>query len=114
MSKQINPEELAKIVADLLTKRASGANELDEERIFAEFMTRIAETVCEFCGGEVHYDATRFEDTWYVGIHGNDSLPDPNSNIWTGYDSEGELFDENEIRETKPIPVEVTPPRAYW
>ena len=91
MSKQISPEELAKIVTDLLTNPdATGA--LDEAKTFSSFMTQIAQTVCDHCGGEVLAPASRFaDDKWYVAIIGNDSLPE-DGGIFAEYDKEGELF----------------------
>ena len=98
MSKQISPEELAKIVTKLLTDPA-GAGEIDSHEAFSSFMTAIAEVICDHCGGEVHMPADSFEDVWYVGIHGNDSLPDAFGGIWREYDKDGELFDRSQCAE---------------
>lgn len=94
MSKQINPNELAEIVTRLLTE-PERADELDSTDAFQSFMTGIAQVVCDHCGGEIHYPAEQFEDTWYIGIHGNDSLPDESGGIWQKYDPDGELFSES-------------------
>jgi hypothetical protein len=64
-------------------------------------MTAIANVVCDHCGGEVRYEASTGEGSgdstdWYVGIHGNDSLPSAFGGIWRDYDPEGELFDNDE------------------
>ena len=93
MSKQVSAKELAEIVTRLLTD-TEGSGELDDPGVFQGFMTAIAEVVCDFCGGEVRNPADQFEDVWYVGIHGNDSLPDAFGGIWREYDKEGELFEE--------------------
>ena len=90
MSKQISPEELAKIVTDLLTK-PDVTGELDEAKTFSSFMTQIAQTVCDHCGGEVRVPASRLDDKWYIGIFGNDSLPE-DGGVFANYDTEGELF----------------------
>lgn len=80
-------------VTRLLTD-VEGTGELDDPGVFQNFMTDIAEVVCNHCGGEVRNPAEPFEDVWYVGIHGNDSLPDAFGGIWREYDKEGELFAE--------------------
>jgi hypothetical protein len=89
MSKQITPQDLAAIVKNLLTQpRAVG--ELDSDGQFKSFMTDIAKVVCDHCGGEVRREANFMDDVCYVGIHGNDSLPE-GGGIWKEYDKEGEL-----------------------
>lgn len=93
MSKQISAKELAEIVTRLLTD-VEGTGELDDPGVFQNFMTDIAQVICDHCGGEVRNPAEPFEDVWYVGIHGNDSLPDAFGGIWREYDKEGELFAE--------------------
>lgn len=90
MSKQISPTELAKLVTTLLTDPAS-LGELDTDGKFSAFMTDIASAVCDHCGGEVRHAAQYTDDTWYVGIHGNDSLP-ADGGVWKDFDTEGELF----------------------
>lgn len=75
MSKQIAAHELAEVVRRLLTDPES-AGELESFGAFQSFMTDIADVVCKHCGGEVRLPANPLEDVWYVGIHGNDSLPD--------------------------------------
>lgn len=89
MSKQINTQELAEIVTNLLTKPES-VGELDTSTTFACFMTEIAEVVCKFCGGEVKNQADDFAGEFLVGVHGNDSLP-VGGGIWAGYDPDGDL-----------------------
>lgn len=93
MSKQVSAKELAEIVTKLLTDPNS-SGELDGFETFQQFMTDIAEVVCDHCGGEIHNPADLLEDVWYVGIHGNNSLPDAFGGIWREYDKEGELFAE--------------------
>lgn len=91
MSKQVTPVELAEIVTSLLTN-PQRTGQLDTFEAFQSFMTDIAQVVCDHCGGEIRNQADRMEDTWYIGIHGNDSLPDENGGVWKNYDPEGELF----------------------
>lgn len=93
MSKQVTAKELAEIVTRLLTDTQT-TGELDGFETFQGFMTDIAQVVCGYCGGEIHHPADSLDDTWYVGIHGNDSLPDAFGGIWREYDKEGELFAE--------------------
>lgn len=94
MSKQITATELAEIVTQLLTNTAA-TGELESAAAFQGFMTDIAKVVCDYCGGEVRNPADPLEDIWYVGIHGNCSLPDAEGGIWKGYDKEGALFEDN-------------------
>ncbi|CAB3754519.1 hypothetical protein [Paraburkholderia humisilvae] len=89
MSKQINPQQLAEIVAKLLT---GDAGEVDSHESFSGFMTGIANVVCDFCGGEVVTDAAPLDDVWYVAIRGNQSLPDAFGGIWREVDPGGDLF----------------------
>jgi hypothetical protein len=91
MSKQIAAHELAEVVRRLLTDPES-AGELESFGAFQSFMTDIADVVCKHCGGEVRLPANPLEDVWYVGIHGNDSLPDSAGGIWREFDVEGALF----------------------
>ena len=93
MSKQVTAKELAEIVTHLLTDTQT-TGELDGFESFQGFMTDIAQIVCDYCGGEIHHPADSLDDIWYVGIHGNDSLPDAFGGIWREYDKEGELFTE--------------------
>ena len=93
MSKQITAAELAEIVTNILS---GDSGELDSIQAHEGFMTDIAKVVCDYCGGEVHHNASPMEDTWYVGIHGNDSLP-ADGGVWRDYDQEGALFDEAEV-----------------
>lgn len=97
MSKRVRAQELAEIVNRLLTDPAA-AGQLEGFEAFQGFMTDIAEVVCDYCGGETRQPAEPFEDVWYIGIHGNDSLPDPAGGIWREYDKEGELFDDEAPR----------------
>lgn len=92
MSKQIKPEELAEILTRLLIN-PSAAGELETDISYAAFMRDITEVVCNHCGGEVRDMPAVLDDVWYVGIHGNDSLPE-SGGVWARYDEEGELFDE--------------------
>lgn len=113
MSKVLSPHELARIVTDLLTTPGD-VGELDTEVKYTTFIQQLAEQVCEFCGGYVssvsgpEYIAEEAkkagivpddcETEWCVHIRGDDSLPDPETNIWThhGFDPDGELFEEEE------------------
>lgn len=92
MSKQVSAAELAAIVTKLLTD-PDGAGNLVEQKAFQGFMTEIATVVTDYCGGEVRNQADRFEDVFYVGIHGDDSLP-TDGGIWATVDPDGELFSE--------------------
>lgn len=92
MSKQITNEELAEIVTRLLVAPDS-VGELSTMDSFSGFMTEIAKTVCDYCGGEIHHPASSFEGIWYVGVHGNESLPSTSGCVWSGYDKEGSLED---------------------
>ena len=91
MSKQVTASELAEIVTRLLTASET-TGELDGHETFQSFMTDIAQVVCDHCGGELHYPADSLDDIWYVGIHGNESLPDAFGGIWRECDKEGDLF----------------------
>lgn len=95
MSKQISAKELALIVTKLLTAESG---EIDSFEGYEAFMTEIAKLVCDHCGGEIRNPATPLEDVWYVGIHGNDSLPSAFGGIWREYDVEGELFEDQRER----------------
>lgn len=95
MSKQITAAELAEVITKLLTQ-PDAVGELGEAKAYQDFMTDIAQVVCDHCGGEVRHPADPLDDVWYVGIHGNDSLPNSEGGIWADYDHEGELFDEGD------------------
>lgn len=104
MSKQISANDLAEIVTRLLTDTET-TGELEGFDTFQDFMTDIAQIVCDYCGGEVRHAAAPLEDIWYVGIHGNASLPDPLGGIWQQYDKEGDLFEAG-----TPTLFVITPP----
>ncbi len=93
MSKQVTAQELAEIVTRLLTDTPA-TGQLEGFEAFQGFMTDVAQVVCDYCGGEIWQPAEPLDDAWYVGIHGNDSLPDPAGGIWREYDQEGDLFDD--------------------
>lgn len=95
MSKQITAQELAQIVSALLTDPKTIMEQLDSPERYCRFMTAITEAVCESCGGEVLAPASALDDTYYVGVHGNDSLPD-DGGVWAAYDTEGSLWAEGE------------------
>lgn len=95
MSKQITAEELAKIVTLLLTN-ANSVGELDDAKTFQSFMTAIAETVADHCGGELTGDAKLQDGVWLVGVTANDSLPE-DGGIWKSYDVEGSLTDSPDV-----------------
>jgi hypothetical protein len=90
MSKQITAGELAEIVTKLL----GDDTEIDDAGVYQSFMTRIAEVVCDHCGGEVRNHASDFDDRWMIGIHGNDSLPDPVENVWKNYDTDVDFSED--------------------
>lgn len=94
MSKQVTAAELVEIVKKLLVDMNS-AGELASREQYQNFMTDIAQAICDNCGGEIHHPADDLDGVWYIGIHGNDSLPE-NGGIWANYDKEGELFDHDE------------------
>ena len=96
MSKQVTAQEIAEIDTRLLTD-TSAMGQLEAHEAFQGFMTDIAQVICDYCGGEIHHPAEPLDDVWYVGIHGNDSLPDPAGGIWRQYDAEGALFDNEAL-----------------
>lgn len=91
MSKQITAGALASVVTRLLTDDSVG--ELSGAEIYAGFMTDLTKLVCQYCGGEVRQEAAPLDHVWYVGVHGNDSLPDAFGGVWRDIDREGELWD---------------------
>lgn len=91
MSKQRSAKELANVVSGILNGTTT-TSPLGQHGAFQAFMTELAALVCAHCGGEVRMPAEQVDDTWYVGVHGNDGLP-PDGGIWQDYDPEGELFD---------------------
>lgn len=93
MSKQISAKELAEIVTKLLTD-PEGSKEFPEHQSFEAFMTAIAKVVCTHCGGEIRNPAAYLDDICYIGIHGNDQLPNVFGGVWRDYDKEGELYQE--------------------
>ena len=105
MSKQITAAELAEIVHTLLTAPES-IGELDSAATFESFMTQIAEAVCNHCGGELAMPASYLDDTCYVGIRGNDSLPEGRT-VWDAYDAEGSLFPDVEAGAPRDIFTEL-------
>jgi len=91
MSKQISANELANLVTQLLN-HPEQTGELDSHEKYSSFMTAIASVICDHCGGDVTGPADNFaDDTWFVGISGNDSMPDAFGGIWRDLDPEGEL-----------------------
>lgn len=91
MAKIITAQELAEIAGKLLTN-PEGCGELEDAQAYANFMTDIAQVICDYCGGEIRLPASVIDgpNVWAVGIHGNDSLPD-DGGIWRDYDLEGSL-----------------------
>lgn len=82
MSKQVTDKELGEIVAKLLTgdvKIAGG------ETGRLNFMTRIAELACDFCGSEITGEAQVFDGETYIGIIANEHTP-PGGGVWEPYD----------------------------
>lgn len=94
MSKQITAQELGQLINQLLTN-PDAVGEMFTEEKFSAFMTDLANVVTDHCGGEVRNPASPLDDVWYVGVHGNDSLP-PGGGVWAAFDKEGELFDASE------------------
>ncbi|MEX3984193.1 hypothetical protein AB4Y45_35140 [Paraburkholderia sp. EG287A] len=90
MSKQISQLELAQLLTKLLTDPNSG--ELDESAKFAAFMTDLGQVVADHCGGEIRTEAHEQEGIWYLGVRGNDSLPE-DGGVWKDFDPEGVLFE---------------------
>ena len=115
MSKQVSAAELADVVKRLLTD-VEGTGELDGHETFQSFMTAIAQVVCDHCGGEIHNPADNFENVWYVGIHGNDSLPDAFGGIWREIDKAGELWPEGAAQQLQSVFADEHPdlPLADW
>jgi hypothetical protein len=72
----LTPNELAKLVFNLLTSMDSGA--LDENDQYTAFINDIAQVVTEHCGGEV-VNVTEKGD---VHIQANDSLPSLDHNVY--------------------------------
>lgn len=94
MSKQITAQELGQLINQLLTN-PDAVGEMFTEEKFSAFMTDLAKVVTDHCGGEVRNPASPLDDVWYVGVHGNDSLP-PGGGVWAAFDKEGELFGETD------------------
>lgn len=94
MSKQITAQELGQLINQLLTN-PDAVGEMFTEEKFSAFMTDLANVVTDHCGGEVRNPASPLDDVWYVGVHGNDSLP-PGGGVWAAFDKEGELFGETD------------------
>jgi hypothetical protein len=117
MSKQITAGELAIIVTRLLTDTQT-TGEMDSAEAFGQFMTDIAQVVCDHCGGEIHQPASFLDDDggWMIGIHGNDSLPDAFGGIWREFDPEGELFAERSPQglESKFVTEHPDWPKTDW
>nr|WP_321303089.1 hypothetical protein [Alcaligenes faecalis] len=91
MSKQVSAVDLGLLTFSLLM-RPHVVGELDTPEKYQAFMTDLAKLICEHCGGEVLYQATRPDGSnWMIGIHGNDSLPE-DGGVWKDIDPEGELF----------------------
>ncbi len=92
MSKQISAAELAVITHSLLI-HPERLGELDSDEKYQAFMTGLATLICDHCGGEVQMAASNPDaEAWFIGIHGNDSLP-PDGGVWKAFDPEGTLFD---------------------
>ncbi len=92
MSKQITASELATIIERLLNS-PEACGELDESTSYSSFMTDLATVVADHCGGEVLNPASALDDTWYVGVHWNDSVPD-GGGIWRDFDAEADFEPE--------------------
>ena len=101
MAKIIMAAELADLVSKLITDPSSLEQDMSPET-YSEFLTDIAQVVCDYCGGEIHnkahYDAEPVAGSmgnWAVGIHGNDSLPE-DGGVWAPLDPDGSLFPEDD------------------
>lgn len=88
--KQISNAELAMIVTHLLDV---GSEELPGAEDYSEFMTSLTDLVCRHCGGEVRKPADNTVGTWYIAVHGNDSLPS-DEGIWKQFDPGVSIFDD--------------------
>lgn len=95
-------EELASIVAKLLT---ADSGEVDSYEAFESFMTKIAEVVCDHCGGEVFQEANRDAGEWQVGVRSNNCLPEFGG-IWREFGLgkvEGETYREGAATAVAPV-----------
>ncbi len=96
MSKQVSAVDLGLLTFSLLM-RPHAVGELDTPEKYQAFMTDLTKLICEHCGGEVLYQASRPDGiNWMIGIHGNDSLP-ADGGIWKDIDPEGQLFDPERV-----------------
>lgn len=92
MSKVVTAVDLGMLTFSLLM-RPHAVGELDTPGKYQEFMTDLARLICDHCGGEVRFLASRPDGkTWMIGIHGNESLPE-DGGVWKEFDPEGELFE---------------------
>ncbi len=90
MSRQITAAELAEILTRLLV--GDLGHELTVEQ-YRDLITCLADAVATSCGGAVWHAAGLMDDTWYVGIHRNEDMPD-DGGVWAGYDDEGDLIED--------------------
>jgi hypothetical protein len=74
-------------------------------------MTQAAELVATHCGGAVSHNADGLDDTTYVAIVADDSLPD-DGGIWQAYDPEGDLHNRVDF-EAPEIDAEAPSPRTF-
>jgi hypothetical protein len=92
LAKIITAEELAGLVVNLImTPEALGQDMIAET--FSDFVSDIAQVVCDYCGGEVHRKAEPIAGDmgkWTIEIRGNDSMPE-GGGVWAAFDPEGEL-----------------------
>ena len=79
MSKQINSKEIIEICQKILSKDSQES---------LDFMTAIAEAICDFGDGFVHDASVGVDGEKYVGIVNYENDP---SSIWFPYDPESEL-----------------------
>lgn len=83
MLKTVSARELAFLVKQLLINPQEMGEDMTTET-YSRFMTQIAETVCDHCGGEICIAAAPNAgdmDAWFVQIKDNDSLPE-HGGIW--------------------------------
>lgn len=84
MNKKVYAEDLAVLVHALITD-PDAAGELVEYAPYQQFLTAIAEAVCDACGGEIREPAddepSLIGDRWFVEAYENDSLPE-DGGVW--------------------------------
>ncbi|MGF6440478.1 hypothetical protein [Paraburkholderia youngii] len=77
--KSISPAHLESVLSKLLTA-PEAVGELDTADKFAEFLTAVAQVICDHCGGEIIKEASA--TSYLVTVGPNDCLPD-DGGIWS-------------------------------